>query len=94
MFTKKDRATLPDSIQQSAETLDENWETVKVEANHLMTELQAMYDDITDAFKEVLERRRARQQKPVVRFVRHYPWVPLALGMGTIAAIVIAARAR
>ncbi len=94
MFTKKNRATLRDGIQQPVQTLDENWETVKVEANHLMTELQAMYDDITHAFKEVVDRRRARQQKPVMRFVRHYPWVPVALGVGTIAAVVIAARDR
>ncbi len=94
MFAKKNHATLRDSIQQPVETLDENWETVKQEANHLVTELQAMYDDITHAFKEVVDRRRERQQKPIARFVRRYPWAPLALGIGTITAVVVATRAR
>ena len=56
MFDKKDHATLRDNIQQPVQVLDENWETVKQEANRLVTELQAMYDDITQAFKEVVDR--------------------------------------
>ena len=94
MFAKKDHANLRESIQQPVQTLDENWETVKVEANHLVTELQEMYDDIMQAFKEIVDRRRSRRQKPMVRFVRHYPWVPLAVGIGTITALVIAAKSR
>ena len=94
MFTKKNQTSLRDSIQQQGQALDENWETVKVEANQLMTDLQETYDDIMHAFKEILDRRRERHQKPVVRFVRHYPWVPLAAGLGAIAAFVIAARSR
>ena len=93
MFTKKDHSSLRESIQQQGQALDESWETVKVEANQLMTELQETYDDIMRAFKEILERRRARHQKPVVRFVRHYPWVPLA-AVGAITAFVIAAKSR
>ena len=49
---------------------------------------------IMHAFKEILDRRRERHQKPVVRFVRHYPWVPLVAGVGAITAFVIAARSR
>ncbi len=94
MFAKKNQTTLRDSIQQQGQVLDENWETVKVEANQLMDDLQETYDDIMHAFKEILDRRRERHQKPVVRFVRHYPWVPLALGLGAITAFVIAARSR
>ena len=94
MFAKKNHTSLRDSIQQQGEVLDENWESVKVEANQLMTELQVTYDDILHAFKQVLDRRRERHQKPVVRFVRHYPWVPLIAGAGAIAAFVIAAKAR
>ena len=94
MFTKKNHTSLRDSIQEQGQVLDENWESVKVEANQLMTELQETYDDIMHAFKEILDRRRARHQKPVVRFVRHYPWVPVAAGLGAIAAFVIAARSR
>ena len=94
MFTKKNHTSLRDSIQQQGQVLDENWESVKVEANQLMMELQATYDDILQAFKQVLDRRRERHQKPVVRFVRHYPWVPLIAGAGAIAAFVIAAKAR
>ena len=94
MFTKKNNTSLRDSIQQQGQVLDENWESVKVEANQLMMELQATYDDILQAFKQVLDRRRERHQKPVVRFVRHYPWVPLIAGAGAIAAFVIAAKAR
>ena len=94
MLTKKNHTTLRDSIQQQGQMLDENWEAVKVEANQLMTELQATYDDIMHAFKQVLDRRRERHQKPVVRFVRHYPWVPLIAGVGAITAFVIAAKAR
>jgi hypothetical protein len=94
MFTKKNHASLRDSIQQQGEALDENWQAVKVEANQLMTELQATYDDLMEAFKLVLDRRRARREQPVVRFVRHYPWVPLIAGAGAIAAFVIAVRAR
>jgi hypothetical protein len=94
MFAKNNQATLRDSIQQPVQALDENWESVKVEATQLVTELQAMYDDITHAFKEVVDRRHERQQKPVVRFIRHYPWLPLAMGIGAIAALVIATRAR
>ena len=91
MFTKKNHPSLRESIQGQA--LDESWETVKVEANQLMTELQETYDDILCAFKEILERRRERHQKPVVRFVRHYPWVPL-VAAGAITAFVIAAKSR
>ncbi len=93
MFTKKKQPGLRESIQQQGEVLDENWETVKVEANQLMTELQETYDDIMHAFKEILDRRRERHQKPVVRFVRHYPWVPL-VAAGAITAFVIAAKSR
>lgn len=94
MFAKSNQAGLRESIQQPVQALDENWEAVKGEAAHLVTELQAMYDDITHALKEVADRRHARQQKPVVRFVRHYPWLPLAMGIGAITAIVIAAKSR
>jgi len=94
MFAQKDHANLRESIQQPVQTLDENWETVKVEANRLTTELQEMYDDIMRAFKEIVDRRRERRQKPVVRFVRHYPWVPLAVGIGALMAFVIAAKSR
>lgn len=94
MFTKENHSSLRDSIQQQGQMLDENWESVKGEATQLMTELQATYDDILQAFKQVIDRRRARHQKPVVRFVRHYPWVPLIAGAGAVAAFVIAARAR
>jgi hypothetical protein len=94
MFTKMKRASLRESVQQSGQTLDENWETVKVEANQLMLELQETYDDIMHAFKEILDRRRERHQAPLVRFVRHYPWVPLVAGIGTLTAFVIAAKSR
>ena len=94
MFTKKNQTSLRDSIQLQGQALDENWETVKDEANQLMGELQATYDDIMHAFKEILDRRRERHQKPVVRFVRHNPWVPLVAGLAAITAIVIAARSR
>jgi hypothetical protein len=93
MFTKKKEPGLRESIQQQGRALDENWETVRVEANQLVTELQATYDDILRAFKEILDRRRERHQKPVVRFVRHYPWVPL-VAVGAITAFVIAAKSR
>jgi deoxyribodipyrimidine photolyase len=92
--TRKDRPGLRDSLQQQGEVLDERWDAVKVEASQLMTELQETYDDLMRAFKEILERRRERHQKPVVRFVRHYPWVPLVAGAGAITALVIAAKAR
>ena len=92
MFTKENHADLRESIQQPVQTLDENWETIKAEANHLMTELQETYDDIMQAFREIVDRRRERHEKPVVRFVRHYPWVPLAVGVGTVTAVVIATR--
>ncbi len=94
MFTKKDRQGLRETIQQQGQVLDENWETFRVEANQLMTELQATYDDMLHAFKEILDRRRERHQKPMVRFVRHYPWVPLVAGAGALAAFVIAAKSR
>ncbi len=95
MFAKKSHSpNLRESIQQQGEALDESWVTVKDEANELMTELQATYDDIMRAFKEILDRRRDRHQKPVVRFVRHNPWVPLLAGAITITAFVIAARSR
>ena len=94
MITKTNHPSLRESIQQQGQTLDENWETVKVEANQLMAELQETYDDILHAFKEVLDRRRERRQKPVVRFVRHYPWVPVVAGVGAIMAFVIAAKSR
>ena len=94
MFTKKNQTTLRDSIQQQGQVLDENWENVKTEANQLMLDLQETYDDIMRAFKEIIDRRRERHQKPVVRFVRHYPWVPLALALGAITALVIATRSR
>ncbi len=94
MFTKKNHTTLRDSIQQQGEALDESWETVKTEANQLMLDLQGTYDDILHAFKEIVDRRRERHQKPVVRFVRHHPWVPLLAGAGTLMAFVIAARSR
>jgi gas vesicle protein len=94
MFTKTNHPSLRESIQQQEQTLDENWETVKGEANQLMAELQETYDDILHAFKEVLDRRRERRQKPVVRFVRHYPWVPLVAGVGAITAFMIAAKSR
>ena len=94
MFTKKDRQGLRETIQQQGQVLDENWETVRVEANQLMTELQETYDDMLHAFKEILDRRRERHQKPVVRFVRHYPWVPVIAGAGALAAFVIAAKSR
>ncbi len=94
MFVKRERARRRESLQQPVQTLDENWETVKVEANRLMTELQETYDDIMRAFKEIVDRRRERHQRPVVRFVRHYPWVPLAVGIGTLTAFVIAAKSR
>ena len=94
MFTKKNQTSLRDSIQLQGQALDENWETVKDEANQLMGELQATYDDIMHAFKEILDRRRERHQKPVVRFVRHNPWIPLVAGLAALAAIVIAARSR
>ena len=94
MFTKKNQTTLRDSIQQQGQVLDENWENVKTEANQLMLDLQETYDDIMRAFKEILDRRRERHQKPVVRFERHYPWVPLAVGLGALAALVIATRSR
>jgi gas vesicle protein len=93
MFGKKDRSSLRESIQQQEQALDESWKTVKVEANQLMTELQETYDDLMHAFKEILDRRRDRHQKPVVRLVRHYPWVPLAV-VGAITAFVIAAKSR
>ena len=94
MFAKKNHTSLRDSIQQQGQALDESWETVKVEANQLMTDLQGTYDDILHAFKEILDRRRERHQKPVVRFVRHHPWVPLLAGVGTLMALVIATRSR
>ena len=94
MFIKKDHQSLRDTIQQQGQVLDENWETVKVEANELITDLQATYDDLMHAFKEILDRRRERHQKPVVRFVRHYPWIPLVAGAGALAAFVIAAKSR
>ncbi len=94
MFTKKNPTSLRENIQQSGQALDESWETVKIEANQLMTELQETYDDLMYAFKEILDRRRERRQKPVVRFVRRYPWVPLAAGVVTITALVIAAKSR
>ena len=94
MFTKKNHTSLRDSIQQQGQALDENWDTVKDEANQLIIELQETYDDIMHAFKEILDRRRERHQKPVVRFVRHYPWVPLVAGLGAIAAVMIATRTR
>ncbi len=93
MFTTKKQPSLRDSIQQQGQVLDENWETVKVEANQLMDDLQATYYDIMLAFKEILERRRERHQKPAVRFIRHYPWVPL-VAVGAITAFVIAAKGR
>ena len=93
MFTKQKQPSLRESIQQQGEALDESWESLKVEANQLMTELQATYDDMLRAFKEILERRRARRQKRVVTFVRHYPWVPL-VAVGAVAAFVIAAKSR
>jgi hypothetical protein len=93
MFTKTNQPSLRESIQQQGQTLDENWETVKVEANQLMTDLQATYDDLMHAFKEIIDRRRERHQKPAVRFVRHYPWVPL-VAVGAITAFVIAAKSR
>ena len=94
MITKTNHPSLRESIQQQGQTLDENWETVKVEANQLMAELQETYDDILHAIKEVLDRRRERRQKPVVRFVRHYPWVPVVAGVGAMMAFVIAAKSR
>ena len=95
MFTdKKKQPSLRESIQQQGQVLDENWETIKGEANQLMTDLQATYDDLMHAFKEILDRRRERHQKPVVRFVRHYPWIPLVAGAGAVAAFVIAAKSR
>jgi hypothetical protein len=72
--------------------LDENWETVKVEANQLMTDLQATYDDILHAFKEVLDRRRERRQQPpsaLCGIIRG-----AAGGLGAITAFVIAAKSR
>jgi uncharacterized protein YqgV (UPF0045/DUF77 family) len=93
MFTKKKQPSLRESIQQQGQTLDENWETVKVEANQLITDLQATYDDLMHAFKEIIERRRERPQPPVMRFVRHYPWAPL-VAVGAVTAFVIAARSR
>ncbi len=94
MFATKEHSNLRDTIQQQTETLDENWETIKEEANSLITDLQETYDDIMRAFKEIVDRRRERRQKPVVRFVRHNPWVPLAVGLGALMAFVIAARSR
>jgi ElaB/YqjD/DUF883 family membrane-anchored ribosome-binding protein len=94
MFVKKNHTSLRDSIQQQGQALDESWETVKVEATQLMQELQETYDDILHAFREIVDRRRERHQKPVVRFVRHHPWVPLLAGVGTLMAFVIAARIR
>jgi len=94
MFAQKDHVNLRDTIQLPVQSLDENWESVKEEATHLVAELQETYDDMMRAFKEIVDRRRERRQKPVVRFVRHYPWVPLALGLGTMAALVIATRSR
>ncbi len=93
MFTTKKQPSLRDSIQQQGEVLDENWETIKVEANQLMTDLQASYEDLMHAFKEIIDRRRERHQPPVVRFVKHYPWVPL-VALGAITAFVIAAKSR
>ena len=94
MFTKKSHAGLRESIQQPSQALDESWETVRVEANQLMQDLQETYDDIMHAFKEILDRRRTRHQAPVVRLVRRYPWVPLVAGIGTITAFVIATKSR
>ena len=94
MFTKKNHTSLRESIQQPGQALDESWETVKVEANQLVTELQETYDDIMHAFKEILDRRRKRHHKPVVRFVQRYPWVPLAAGIGMIMAFVITVKSR
>jgi hypothetical protein len=94
MLAKKDHTSLRDSIQQQGQALDESWVSVKGEANQLVLELQETYDDILRAFKDIVERRRDRQQKPVVRFVRHHPWVPLLVGAGTLTAFVIAARSR
>ena len=93
MFIKKNQASLRESIQRQGQALDESWESVKVEANQLMTELQESYDDIMHAFKEIVDRRRARHQKPVVRLVRQYPWVPL-VAAGALTAVVIAARSK
>ncbi len=95
MFTKRNQASLRESIQQPGQALDESWETVKVEANQLMLDLQETYDDIMHAFKQILDRRRERHQPPLVRLVRRHPWVPLiAAGLGTLAAFVIAAKSR
>ncbi len=94
MFAQKTQGNLRGNIQLPVQALDENWESVKEEATHLMVELQETYDDMLQAFKQIVDRRRERRQKPVVRFVRHYPWVPVALGLGTMAALVIATRSR
>jgi uncharacterized protein YjbJ (UPF0337 family) len=94
MFTKKDHQSLRDAIQQEGQVLDENWETIKGEADQVVTELQATYDDLMHALKEILDRRRERHQKPVVRFVRRYPWVPLVASVGALTAFVIVAKAR
>lgn len=94
MVTKKNHTSLRESIQQQGQALDQNWETVKIEATQLVTELQETYDDIQHAFKEILDRRRARHQRPVVRFVRRYPWAPLAAVIGMFTVFVVAVKSR
>jgi ElaB/YqjD/DUF883 family membrane-anchored ribosome-binding protein len=94
MFTNKNRTSLRESMHQPSQALDESWETIKVEANQLMTDLQETYDDMMQALRQVVERRRQRRQKPVVRFVRRNPWLPIVAGLGAITVLVIAAKSR
>lgn len=94
MFTKQNRTSLRESMRQPSQTIDENWEAIKVEANQLMTDLQETYDDIMQSLRQVVERRRYRHQRPVVRFVRRNPWLPVVAGLGAITVLVIAAKSR
>ncbi len=94
MFTNKNRTSLRESMLQPTQTLDDSWETIKVEANQLMTDLQETYDDIMQSLRQVVERRRYRHQRPVVRFVRRNPWLPIVAALGAVTVLVIAAKSR
>ena len=72
--------------------IDDNLKTIRSEATRLLDDLQAKYEDLVRDAQRQIDRRRETRQKPIVRFLRHKRWLPVAAGAGVIAAVLVATR--
>ena len=86
---------LPEDVRRRWDKFtDEDWKAIRSEAIRLIDDLQEKSSHMVEEARQKIDRRYIHRQKPIERFIRHNPWLPVVAGLGLVTALVVVNKSK